>query len=101
MVIQIEILSEHEIPVGWIFDAHFLAEGGELQPITLTLSWADYNLWSPDGTDEPQKVAEAVLSYLAAKTSLVEIRPKLDASQLRRMFNDADDAIPKHIRRSL
>ncbi len=100
MVIQIEILSEHEIPAGCVFDAHFLADSGELQPIALTLSWADYNLWSPDGADEPQKVAEAVLSYLAAKTPVDEIRPKLDASQLRRMFDDADDAIPNHIRRS-
>lgn len=100
MVIQIEILLEREIPTGWVFDAHFLTESGKLQPIALTLSWADYNLWSPDGTDEPQKVAEAVLSYLAAKTPLVQIRPKLEASQLRRMFDDADDAIPNYIRRS-
>lgn len=100
MVIQIEILSEHEIPTGWVFDAHFLAESGKLHPIALTLSWADYNLWSPDGTDEPQKVAEAVLSYLAAKTPLAEIRSKLEASQLRRMFEDADDSIPNHIRHS-
>ena len=69
-----------------------------MQPIALTLSWADYNLWSPDGTDEPQRVAEAVLSYLAAKTPLVEIGPKLEASQLRRVFDDADDAIPNYIR---
>lgn len=100
MVIQIEILSEHEIPTGWVFDAHFLAESGNLQPITLTLSWADYNLWSPDGTDEPQKIAEAVLSYLAAKTPLVDIRSKLDASHLRRMFDDADETIPNYIQKS-
>ncbi len=100
MVIQIEILSEHEIPTGWVFDAHLLEESGQLIPIALTLSWADYNLWSPDGTDEPNKVAEAVLSYLAVKTPLVEIRPKLDASQLRRMFDDADASIPNYIRRS-
>jgi len=100
VVIQIEILSEHEIPTGWVFDAHFLTESGDLQPIALRLSWADYNLWSPDGADEPYKVAEAVLSYLAAMTPLVEIRPKLEASQLRRMFDDADDALPNYIRRS-
>lgn len=98
MLVQIEILSECEIPGGWAFDAQLLDKDGTLHPITLRLSWADYNLWSPDGSDTPEKVAEAALGYLASQVGPSEIRPSLDAAIIRRLLPDADEKIPGFIR---
>lgn len=100
-VAQIEIVSEQEQPSGWIFEIRILDEHGSRQHCRLTLSWADYNLWSPDGADEPQRVAAAVLAYLTSHLSAKEIRPSFDASLVRRMFDDADESIPGHIRRNM
>lgn len=98
---QIEIVSEQEQPTGWIFEIRMLDEHGSLHNYRLTMSWADYNLWSPDGADEPQQVAIAVLAYLASRLPASEIRPGFDASLVRRMFDDADDSIPRYIRRNM
>ncbi len=97
---QIEILCEQEIAAGWTFKAQLIDEEGSLIAIELTLSWADYNLWSPNGADEPQLVAEAVLGYLASQSPEKGLPPSLDASLVRRMFPDADQQIPKLIRNS-
>ena len=97
---QIEILSEQERTAGWSFQARLLDEDGTLYPVALTLAWADYNLWSPDGADEPQQIALAVLSVLASRQPVSEIRSSLDAALLRRLYDDADEIIPRHIRRT-
>ena len=73
---QIEILSEEEISGGWAFGAQMLDANGELFKVTMTLNWSDYNLWSPDGGDEPSGVAEAVLMYLLSKQAAADLRPR-------------------------
>ena len=85
---------------GWAFGAQLIDEQGTLHAMKLTLSWADYNLWSPDGADEPQRVAEAVLLYLASQSPEKGFPPSLDASLVRRMYPEADRQIPKYIRRT-
>src|SRR4029453_15526027 len=55
LVAQVEIISDGEDPKGWMFETQILDDGGLLSKHQLTLSWADYNLLSPDGGDEPAK----------------------------------------------
>ena len=96
---QIEILSEHELGRAWRFEVQVLDDGGALHRHIITLAWADYNLWSQDGSDSPAKVAEAVVEFLISKASPVELPAKFDASLARRRHEDADTAIPRLIER--
>ncbi len=97
---SIEILSEHEVPNGWAFDAEWIGpRDGRRHRRTLRLAWADYNHWSVDGTDPPQRVAEAVLRFLLSRLEAESLLERFDASVARRRFADADEEIPKLIRR--
>lgn len=96
---QVEILSEKEAAGGWSFQMQILDETSTLRRHRITLSWADYNLWSPDGTDEPAQVAEAVLTFLLQRLPTEEIRTSFDAASVRRWFGDADEQIPPLIAR--
>src|SRR5688500_14324258 len=98
-VAQIEILAERESRGGWEFDANVLDNSGRLQRHRVTLSWADYNLWSADGADEPTKVAEAVIAFMIARSGDEALPAKFDASLARRKFADADAQIPRLIGR--
>ncbi len=94
---QIEIVSEHEGSVGWVFDAQVLDDEGSLRRHEIRLSWADYNLWSGAGADEPAEVADAVLRFMLSQTSAGELRASFDASIVRRLYAQADQAIPSFI----
>jgi hypothetical protein len=96
---QVEIISEQEHGKAWQFLVQVLDDTGALHKHTLTLSWADYNLWSPDGADEPAKVAEAVMTFLQSRLRIVELEESFDASIARRKFRDADSVIPDFISR--
>jgi hypothetical protein len=98
-VAQVEILSEREGRNGWEFEAQALDHDGTLRRHRLTLSWADYNLWSADGGDEPVRVAEAVLLFMARRSSAASLPEKFDASLARRKFPGADQEIPGLITR--
>lgn len=105
---QVEIISEKEFGIGdgaagirgrgWEFDCQILDDEGRLKRITLRLSWADYNVWSVDGSDEPSKVAEAALMFLLTKQPVSEWRESFDAGRVRVRFGDADRTIPGMIR---
>ena len=96
---QVEIISELQENKGWMFEVQVLNDAGALSRHRLTLSWADYNLWSPDGADEPERVAEAVVLYLRSRMSAEELGARFDASIARRKFPSADMEIPQMIRR--
>lgn len=96
---QIEILSEQGGEAsrgagGWVFAAQAIDDAGALHRFTLRLSWADYNLWSPDGSDSPERIAEAVLAFLISRKDIRQLPASFDASIARRWFADADEAIP-------
>jgi hypothetical protein len=99
IVSQVEIIAEREGPKRWEFDMQTLDDAGGLRRVTMTLGWADYNLWSSDGSDAPAKVAEAALLFLMKRGAPDGIPSKFDASFARRKFPDADEVIPKLIRR--
>ena len=99
---RIEIVREHERPGGWTFEVDI---GGDLEDaavrrVRLSLAWADYNLWSPDGGDAPERIAEAVLAFLLSKKGARDLRPAFDAAVARLLYPEADRAIPGLIRRA-
>ena len=97
---RVEIVSEREIPNGWSFEARSRRDAaGAISRQTVRLSWADYNHWSRDGSDSPQRVAEAVLRFMIMRLEPDAIPACFDASIARRRFMDADQEIPKLIRR--
>jgi hypothetical protein len=87
-----EILSEQEEPRGWSYDVQIIDRAAALRRVRMTLSWADYNLWSVDGGVPPSRVAEAVLSFLASHAA-DDLPQRFDAAQVRRRFPDSDEAI--------
>jgi hypothetical protein len=93
-VAQIEILSEVESPGCWRFDVQVLDNLGMLRRHAVTLAWADYNLWSQDGADEPSRVLDAVLNLLLTHVSASDLPAKFDASLARRRIAGADQVIP-------
>jgi hypothetical protein len=99
VVAQIEITDETERAGGWSFDAQVLDADGRLHHCTLHLSWADYNLWSPDGADAPARVAEAALAFFLSERSMNELKSSFDASLLRRIDPEADKKVPAWIGR--
>jgi len=95
MVAQVEIVSERESRGGWTFTAQVLDDGGSLRRHEVNLSWADYNLWSGSGADEPAEVAAAVLRFLLTKLEASAVPARLDAATARRRYPDADARIPR------
>jgi hypothetical protein len=96
---QIEIMSEQERSNAWEFLVQVLDDAGELRRHQLILSWADYNLWSPDGSDEPARVAEGVMAFVLAQMPAAQVGERFDASRIRRQFPNADRDIPRMIPR--
>jgi len=94
-VAQVEIVSERDSRSGWTFTAQVLDDGGSLRRHEVSLSWADYNLWSGSGADEPAEVAAAVLRFLLTKLEASEVPARLDAATARRRYPDADAHIPR------
>jgi hypothetical protein len=99
-VAEIEIASEKESGGGWAFEARVIDAAGASHRFQVTLSWADYDHWSPGGGVEPARVAEAVIRFLLDRMPAGELRSKLDASLARRLFADADETIPRVIGKS-
>ena len=94
---DVEIVSEREFDGGWSFELRFGSGDGAGVTRTLRLSWADYDLWSNDGSDPPHAVARAVAVFLLSRITASDLPATLDASTARRRFPGADDEIPKLI----
>jgi hypothetical protein len=96
---QIVVLDEEETSVGLRFRAR-VEVGASSRMLEVRLHWADYNLWSPDGTDPPERVATAVLRFVCSRCPLAELPPSFDAASLRRRHSDADREVPALVRRA-
>ena len=93
-----EIITEHEHANGWSYRVQSPSPNtGKLHQFNMQLSWADYNHWSATGTDAPQSVADAVLSFLLDRLEPHDLPDTFDASLARRRFDDADHLIPSLI----
>ncbi|MCH2147972.1 MAG: hypothetical protein MK095_00880 [Phycisphaerales bacterium] len=89
---QVHIDSEVERDLGWSFEAQVGA-----RRVNVTLSWADYNYWSPDGRDEPSYVASVVLE-LMSELGPENIPLRFDASMVRRVIEGSDERVRGHMR---
>ena len=88
----IRLGAEREADQAWIWHASIDApEGSTLHE--LRLSWADYNVFCPDGTRTPADVGRAVLSFFAEHRADFPLRERLDAAMARMRFANADREI--------
>jgi hypothetical protein len=91
---RIRVLGERDTATGWAFQVSVTGEDGDDRDVAVRLSWADYDLWSRDGSDPPARVAEAVVRFLLERQGPAGLRPAFDAAICRRQFPDADVRIP-------
>lgn len=90
--IPVRLGAEREAEDGWIWHASIDApEGSTLHE--LRLSWADYNVFCPDGTRSPADVGRAVLRFFARHRERLPLRERLDAAMARMRFPGADREI--------
>jgi hypothetical protein len=95
-VTRIEVLTETDEPNGWVFGVHVRDLDGSSTAHEVHLHWSDYDHWS-GGASRPERVVEAVIRFLLSHISKEEIRPRFDASIVRRMYDDADDEISRQL----
>jgi hypothetical protein len=89
---NIRLGAEREAEQSWIWHASIDApEGSTLHE--LRLSWADYNIYSPDGSRTPADVGRAVLQFFAHHRASFPLRERLDASMARMRIRGADAEI--------
>ena len=62
-----ELIDETEDPTGTTWTVQRIDPEGRLQRSEVRLSWADYDVWTPDGTLPPSRVAEAVVAFVLAR----------------------------------
>ena len=89
---QVQIDSESDCDLGWLFTARI-----DTRCINLTLSWADYNYWSPDGCDEPSHVASIILE-LMLELGTDNIPLRFDASMVRQVIEGSDERVRERLR---
>ena len=89
---RVSIESERETDSGWNFTCRFRTPSGAERTIDLGLSWPDYDLWAPDGSVPPERVAAAVLTLLLEHEEEL-VRERLDAAQVRRIIPGSDEAL--------
>jgi len=87
-VTRIRIETETEIAAGWTFVA-LLGVEPDPRRCRVSLSWADYDLWS-GGDVAPEEVVRAVLEFVLERRSAAEVPERFDAALVRRWYRDAD-----------
>lgn len=98
MSAQYEFTAEEESSGYWLYGVQTLDQGMVAGRHQIRLAWADYDLWVPDGSIEPARVADALVRYLLASEYFQPIPAKVDSSHPRRMDQNADKAIMALIR---
>ena len=91
--LPVEILHERELPGRWEFDAQAILPDGGLLRQLVRLSWADYQLLSPDGTDPPERIAAAAFRCFLDHRDRFPPLATLDVAMLRRRIAGADSLI--------
>jgi len=95
---SIRLGAEREAEQAWIWHASIdAAEGSSLHE--LRLSWADYNVFCPDGTRTPADVGRAVLRFFARHRAEFPLRERLDAAMARMRIAGADREIRGYLER--
>lgn len=92
---KIQIKTETEQPNRWCYEVS-LKDKGQTYDYDVTLSWADYDLWS-HGRVAPEKVIVATFEFLLEREPAAAILTKFDCSLIRRYFPEVDQKLPKMI----
>ncbi len=87
----IQIHSEQESNRGWSFAVR-VEDDGDIHDYDVTLSWADYDLWSR-GQVAPEKVVRAAFEFLLDREPPTAILQKFDCAVIRRYFPEVDKEI--------
>lgn len=87
---EIEVQTEEESGRGWIYHATIQREGRRTEH-TVTLSWADHELWS-GGRVAPSKVVEELIAFMLERER--EVPARFDAATVRRWLPDVDRELP-------
>ena len=95
---MINVISESDEAGCWMYRFECTDDEGRSSSGLLRLAWEDYDLWIPDGTVEPGRVAEAVLRFVMEQPPPVPISDRIDSSHPRRMTPGADERIIHLIR---
>lgn len=88
-----ELIDEIEDPTGTSWTIQRIDSDGRLQRSVVRLSWADYDVWTPDGTLPPSRVAEAVVAFALGRPEFDPLPDRLDAARARRLVPGADRMI--------
>ncbi len=91
----IEIGTETEGDKRWAYDVT-VNDGARDYRYDVTLSWADYDLWS-HGRVAPEKVVRAAFEFLLDQEPASSIMARFDCSVIRRYFPDVDRELPGRI----
>ncbi len=89
---DIELGPETESAAGWHYQATVFADGRR-HPLAVTLSFADYDLWSR-GRVSPSRVVRAALAFRLQQGPAAELGSGFDCSTLRRRYPDTDRQLP-------
>jgi hypothetical protein len=92
-VARATVQSETETPQGWSFRVRVEHVDGTPTEHVLTLSWVDYNYWSPGGTVAPERVAAWIIGFVADRRAPGSPPAKFDASTARRWFPELDQSL--------
>ncbi|MEM1208460.1 MAG: hypothetical protein AAF586_00180 [Planctomycetota bacterium] len=89
---EIEIGTETESARGWAYDVTVF-DRGRAHRYDVTLSFADYDLWSR-GAAPPSTVVERAFGFLLEREPPTAILGKFDCSVIRRYFPEVDTVLP-------
>lgn len=95
LMAEVEVGPETELEAGWSYDVTVFDQG-RVRQHEVTLSFADYDLWSR-GKKPPSRVVERVFEFLLEREPAEDILPKFDCSVVRRYFQDVDEVLPTRL----
>ncbi len=92
---EIDIVTETDGKNQWSYQVRVFDQG-KAHHYEVTLSWADYDLWS-HGRVAPEKVVKAAFEFLLDREPPSDIFDKFDCSLIRRYFPEVDQELARMV----
>ena len=93
-----ELIDEREDGTGTHWTVQVIDVEGGLRRSGVRLAWADYDVWCPDGSLPPARIAEAVVAIALTRPEFDPLPDVLDAAAARRRVEGADRMIAELLR---
>lgn len=90
-----ELLDERDSPEGTRWTLQWIDPEGSLRRGEVRLAWPDYDVWCPDGSIPPVRIAEAVVTFAFDRPEFDPLPQVLDAAMARRRVEGADALIDR------